>query len=89
MLSAASIDAVHWGILQMPGASPEIDQELDPFDHPQSTMLGKANLTIFMSPRHEQIQYKSSVLGGYFQGEGILSSAFQLMFRPSFSFAEM
>ena len=69
----------------MPGASPEIDQELDPFDHPQSTMLGKANLAIFMSPRHEQIQYKSSVLGGYFQGEGILSSAFQLMFRPSFS----
>jgi len=28
------------GILQMPGASPEIDQELDPFDHPQSTILG-------------------------------------------------
>ena len=42
----------------MPGASPEIDQELDPFDHPQSTMLGKAK------PRNEQIQYKSNVLGG-------------------------
>ena len=42
----------------MPGASPEIDQELDPFDHPQSTMLGKAlTRNPPKSPRNEEIQY--------------------------------
>jgi hypothetical protein len=66
----------------MPGASPEIDQELDPFDHPQSTMLGKANLTIFMSPRHEQIQYESRVLGGSFRGKRFCHQHFNWCFVP-------
>lgn len=43
----------------MPGASPEIDQELDPFDHPQSTILG-----IQGSMKPKEINPKG--LNGYF-----------------------
>lgn len=42
-----SSDAIIDRILQMPGASPEIDQELDPFDHPQSTNLLRLERVLF------------------------------------------
>ena len=42
-----SSDAIIDRILQMPGASPEIDQELDPFDHPQSTNLLRLERMLF------------------------------------------
>eukprot|EP00438_Fugacium_kawagutii_P006497 Skav236812 [mRNA] locus=scaffold80:189671:192568:+ [translate_table: standard] len=42
-----SSDAIIDRILQMPGASPEIDQQLDPFDHPQSTNLLRLERMLF------------------------------------------
>ena len=35
-----SSDSIIERVLQMPGASPTNDEQLDPFDHPQSTSLG-------------------------------------------------
>ncbi|CAK8989347.1 unnamed protein product [Durusdinium trenchii] len=44
-----SSDAIIERVLQMPGASPQMDQQLDPFDHPQSTNLLRLERMLFSS----------------------------------------
>lgn len=36
-----SSDSIIERVLQMPGASPAVDEQLDPFDHRESTTLGQ------------------------------------------------